>query len=110
MISNIQISKIYLPTLEFSPRLPRTQRGPRGPGSILEPKMLFLRFGAEKCILAKFHLKSLDSDFWGHHAERLVNVKVFESFWSPKTGKVRFWSQKCIFALFEPKNAKMSKK
>ena len=37
----------------------------------------FLRFAVEKCILAEFYLKSLDSDFWGHHAERLVNVKVF---------------------------------
>ena len=61
MIPNIQISKIYLPTLEFSPRVPRTQRGPRGPGSTLEQKEHILRFGAKRytfceneLILAKF--------------------------------------------------------
>ena len=69
--------KIYLPTLEFSPGLARDKLGPWGPGSILEPKCFFCVMEPQSSFLAKFHLKSLNSDFWGHHAERLVNVKVF---------------------------------
>ena len=59
----MKITKIYLPILEFASRITRTQRGPRGPGSILEPKVLFLRFGAQKSILSDFCVKSLNSDF-----------------------------------------------